>query len=257
MRIKMDIEEEFQEFLKNIPRKVGQLKMDGTPRKMADLDPALQRRNHAVILGYYGFGEEDLFMPTYEALGQRYGDLTREPIRQLIQRNYYDQIDDSLPVATEVAEVIRQQDFWEELNLLEQLQERGLTGTFPNVIGIVDYLKSQGLVEDYVVCLPTLEKVTRGSYFEHETRMVVSWAKLKSLKKDLKAAHRAPHIVFPLCVFGCDFLYEHGFLRIQSGQVVRGNTTLSKTEKSVAAALVGTKLKSRWSEGPPEYFANG
>jgi hypothetical protein len=82
----MDVEEELLSFLNNLPQRVGQPRMDGSPRKMAELNPVLRKRNHEVILGYYGFGAADEFWPTYEELGQ-YDNLTRERIRQLIDQN--------------------------------------------------------------------------------------------------------------------------------------------------------------------------
>ncbi|MDF2605146.1 hypothetical protein [Sphingomonas sp.] len=188
----MDIEEELLDFLENLPRKVGQPRRDGTPRKMAEPDPALQSRNQQIILSYYGFGGDDEFWPTYEDLGRKHDQLTRERIRQLIQRNYLDQLDEPLPVAVKVAEVLAGREFWTEQEFLDEIEHGGLAGRFETVIGLVRYLQSQDLAAGYTVCLPTLAEATRSTYFEHEERVIVSKAKLKSLGKDLQVALKLP-----------------------------------------------------------------
>lgn len=188
----MDVEEELFEFLDNLPRRVGQARIDGTPRKMAEPDAIFQSRNQQIILSYYGFGAKDEFWPTYEELGQRQDKLTRERIRQLIQRNYLDQLDEPLPIATKVADVLSGREFWTESDFLDEIHDRGLAGRFDHVIGLLRYLQSQNLGTSYTVCLPTLAHVTRSNYFEHEERVVVSRPKLKSLEKDLDAGLKLP-----------------------------------------------------------------
>lgn len=188
----MDIEEELLDFLDNLPRKVGQPRIDGSPRKMAEPDPVLQIRNKRIILSYYGFGAEDELWPTYEELGLKHDNLTRERVRQVIQRNYLDQLDGPLPIASEVANILARRDFWTEREFLDAVEYRGLTGHFADAVGIVRYLQSQDLSTDYTVCLPTLAAVTRSTYMDHEARVVVSKAKLKSLSKDLDAAIKLP-----------------------------------------------------------------
>ena len=66
-----------------------------------------------------------------------------------------------------------------------------------------------------------------------------------------------PHIVFPLCIFGCDFLYEQRFILVKDEKVVIGRATLSEAEKAAASVLLGVTLKLPWSSGPPAYFADG
>jgi hypothetical protein len=66
-----------------------------------------------------------------------------------------------------------------------------------------------------------------------------------------------PHIVFPLCIFGCDFLHEQRFVLVRDRKVVSfGKVTLSEAEKAAASALLGKTLKPPWSSGPPAYFAD-
>jgi len=66
------------------------------------------------------------------------------------------------------------------------------------------------------------------------------------------------NIVFPLCVFGCDHLYEQGYIRIKDGVVVRNDDKAVNTaENQVVDQLVGKRLAARWTRGPAEYFDNG
>jgi hypothetical protein len=59
---RMDVEEELLSFLNNLPQRVGQPRMDGSPRRNGGAESVLRKRNHEVILGYYGFGAADEFL---------------------------------------------------------------------------------------------------------------------------------------------------------------------------------------------------
>lgn len=85
--------------------------------------------------------------------------------------------------------------------------------------------------------------------------LVVAHKKKRSLCAESERLD--PYIVFPLCIFGCDFLYEHRFLTIKDGKVARGRAALSETEQGAASALLGKTLKAPWSSGPAAYFSNG
>lgn len=64
-----------------------------------------------------------------------------------------------------------------------------------------------------------------------------------------------PNVVFPLCLFGCDYLFETGKVRIENGLVVTdldgGGTT---EDEVVAASLHGNKVEERWLKGR-NYFS--
>jgi hypothetical protein len=66
-----------------------------------------------------------------------------------------------------------------------------------------------------------------------------------------------PYIVFPLCTFGCDYLYEHGYITVSNGCVTAGRRATGDTEHERAGELVGLQLDPRWVQGPPRYFENG
>ncbi|MCK0154716.1 hypothetical protein MWU49_13435 [Alcanivorax sp. S6407] len=64
-----------------------------------------------------------------------------------------------------------------------------------------------------------------------------------------------PRIVFPLCLFGCDFLYEAGMVRIFNGKVVSSRKdTEQTTDILVANAVDGNAVDERWLKGKASYF---
>jgi hypothetical protein len=78
----------------------------------------------------------------------------------------------------------------------------------------------------------------------------------KKKRADCSANERIdPYIVMPLCLFGCDYLYEHGYLYISDGIVVENRTkTLTQHEESALKRLAGRRLDQRWLLGSQNYF---
>ena len=64
-----------------------------------------------------------------------------------------------------------------------------------------------------------------------------------------------PYIVMPLCLFGCDYLYENQYILIQEGIVTRGGSIESADkEHSYIENLVGREIPHIWRQGPQDYF---
>ena len=63
------------------------------------------------------------------------------------------------------------------------------------------------------------------------------------------------HIVMPMCVFGCDYLYENGVIRIKDG-IVRSDRLphIEGPERDRVSQLIGRKIDDRWLDGPKSYF---
>lgn len=69
------------------------------------------------------------------------------------------------------------------------------------------------------------------------------------------AERRDPNIVMPLCVFGCDFLYEVKAIFIDNGIVVKGSQTeLGPAAEEYMRKILGRSLQDRWLEGSDAYF---
>ena len=84
--------------------------------------------------------------------------------------------------------------------------------------------------------------------------LVTAHKKKRSICSD--AERRDPYIVFPLCKFGCDHLYEHGFVTVRQGLVVPGRAPAGETEAGILGALFGRTVNPRWTAGPESYFDN-
>jgi len=69
-----------------------------------------------------------------------------------------------------------------------------------------------------------------------------------------EAEKRDPYIVFPVCSFGCDYLYERGFVSVKDDEVISGHPAGGPTEEELVKTLVGRRLNARWTEGPSSYF---
>lgn len=64
-----------------------------------------------------------------------------------------------------------------------------------------------------------------------------------------------PRIVFPLCLFGCDYLYESGMVRVINGAVVsRVNELQQRGDIAAAQVVNGNSVEKRWLEGDASYF---
>lgn len=84
----------------------------------------------------------------------------------------------------------------------------------------------------------------------------------------LVAAHKKPradcsederrdlNIVMPLCLFGCDYLYEKQYVWVGVDGEVKSNVSLRPDgpEQKHRKTLVGKQLEDRWLKGSPEYF---
>lgn len=63
-----------------------------------------------------------------------------------------------------------------------------------------------------------------------------------------------PHIVMPLCVFGCDHLYERRLLRIVGGRVAGdASKATGAATKAYIDKIVGTRVPKQWLQGDDSY----
>jgi hypothetical protein len=71
-----------------------------------------------------------------------------------------------------------------------------------------------------------------------------------------EAERRDPYVVFPLSVFGCDALYERGFLVVRGGVILLGRAAPGLSESAIMGSLIGRELAPKWAAGPVSYFAS-
>lgn len=58
-----------------------------------------------------------------------------------------------------------------------------------------------------------------------------------------------PDVVMPMCVFGCDFLYEKGFITIHEGMVEMLSDDVTDAIRTYLQKIVGNRLDERWYKG--------
>lgn len=64
-----------------------------------------------------------------------------------------------------------------------------------------------------------------------------------------------PHIVMPLCVFGCDHLYERGLLQIFGGRVTGdASKATGAATKAFIDRIAGKCVSKEWLQGGDSYF---
>ncbi|QEG24775.1 hypothetical protein [Mariniblastus fucicola] len=64
-----------------------------------------------------------------------------------------------------------------------------------------------------------------------------------------------PYVVMPICLFGCDYLYERKLVTVREGKVTAGpESSTSAASSEAIALLVGREVDERWTAGSPEYF---
>ena len=83
--------------------------------------------------------------------------------------------------------------------------------------------------------------------------LVTAHKKNRSICSDAERVD--PHIVFPLCVFGCDYLYEVGAIEVSGGVVVlRMDNQTETADYSRAQRLSGGTIDEIWLKGDIDYF---
>lgn len=78
----------------------------------------------------------------------------------------------------------------------------------------------------------------------------------KKPRSDCNDAERLdPYIVMPVCVMGCDYLYENMYIFIDGAEIKRGQSfPNARAESDFIENLVGRKVNSKWLLGNPSYF---
>ncbi len=91
-----------------------------------------------------------------------------------------------------------------------------------------------------------------GRVFNHSALVTAH----KKPRHDCNEAERLdPHIVMPLCVFGCDYLYERGHIYVAEGTIRAGKVDqLSHGIRQRVNELHGTKVAAEWTQGLASYF---
>lgn len=111
------------------------------------------------------------------------------------------------------------------------------------------------------------ELLRRWLFPEGQDEECCALCKRRFLVSELVAAHkkkrtlcnpaerRDPDIVMPLCVLGCDLVYEDRHVVVRDGVVVSGESEgCSEAVRDYAEGLAGREICDRWLAGKPWYF---
>ena len=189
----MTLEEELIGFLRDIERAPGKVRKDGAPRKPRKKDPEIDERNLSLILDHFMFGAQSSFWPTLDELGLKYGIGTRERVRQIIDASYVSLISGiQLPSCLAAAALLDTRRIWSERDYLEALREQGLIGEMSSAIGLLNYLNSQSLGQQYSVHLPDMSPATRSVYFDYDDRLIVHNDDLAQVRAEFAVAKGIP-----------------------------------------------------------------
>ena len=123
--------------------------------------------------------------------------------------------------------------------------------------------------EDVEVKIRKEQKILRRWLFEANGEERCALCQRSYMVSALVAAHkkkrklcnpaerRDPHIVMPLCVFGCDFVYENRYVLVRDGVAARGDLRdCSGAVRKYAKRLIGQRISDRWLAKKPWYFDN-
>ena len=71
-----------------------------------------------------------------------------------------------------------------------------------------------------------------------------------------EAERRDPYVVMPVCIFGCDFLYEERYIIIENGIVRAGSTgDFGEADLRYLKKVIRRALDEQWLRGPSSYFS--
>ncbi len=121
--------------------------------------------------------------------------------------------------------------------------------------------------EDAEVKIRKEQKILRRWLFETNDEERCALCQRIYMRSALVAAHkkkralcnpaekRDPHIVMPLCVFGCDFVYENRYVVVRDGVATPHNLDgCSEAVREYTKGLRGRRICDQWLAGKPWYF---
>lgn len=113
--------------------------------------------------------------------------------------------------------------------------------------------REQGILQDWLFEGNDVEKCAICDRIFSSSALVAAHKKKRSICSEKERLD--PYVVMPLCVFGCDYLYEHGILQISGGKVSAGRVPRDSTHDfSFANSLIGMQVDVKWLQGDASYF---
>lgn len=118
-----------------------------------------KQRNIEMIAYFYGF--RDSLWPTLEETAEKFQNLTRERIRQIINDEFRDSADlSSLPSIKIINEIITSRPYWTQLEIEQKLIDSGLAKGIFSIRGLLNLIEDLGINDAYDIYTPDLMKAT-------------------------------------------------------------------------------------------------
>ena len=113
--------------------------------------------------------------------------------------------------------------------------------------------KEHGILQAWLFKGKTTERCALCGEEFHVNALVTAHKKKRALCTP--AERLDPYIVMPVCAFGCDFLYERGYIYVEAGKVQINTAKKSYTaEYQRALKLKGKTVSKTWLSGNERYF---
>ena len=143
-----------------------------------------RKRNTELIAHFYGFRRPD--WPTLDDTATKFGIGSRERVRQIISK-YFKSVADprEIPSAQKCAELIAEEQYWLETDLVAAINSRGLVDGNFSVRGLFNLMDDLSIDHGYEIYTPELERATRTSMEKFEERFVVNVRDQKRAKSIL------------------------------------------------------------------------
>lgn len=148
-------------------------------------------RDIKLIVYHFGFGGHP--WPTLEETGQRFGDLTRERVRQIILRKFKRVVtSDDVPAISDCYELIKTRGYWRYSELAERIVDAGLAGDNFHIEGIFNLMNELGLTGEYRIYTPELQGQSRRHAIENAERFVIGESVEKIIRPLYRRVRRMP-----------------------------------------------------------------
>lgn len=166
-------------------------------------------------------------------------------------------IDKSLGKGSHIYHLVSGYDFLDDpevgkyMAFKQRLTDLALAGTDRDATAIAR--REQAILRDWLFDDRPSESCAICGRLLPVSALVAAHKKKRSICTE--AERSDPFIVFPLCLFGCDYMYESGVLVVEAGMVrASAISTDAFDVDTIARGLDGRLIDSRWLKGNDDYF---
>lgn len=150
-----------------------------------------KQRNIEIIAYFYGF--RDSLWPTLEETAEKFQDLTRERVRQIIHDEFRVSVDiTSLPSIEIINEIITGRPYWTQLEIEHKLFDSGLAKGIFSIRGLLNLIEDLGINDAYDIYTPELREVTWSTINKFDQVFIIAKNDVKIVEKILRKAEKLP-----------------------------------------------------------------